>query len=189
VKDAQVELQEALEREAEAHRLLIERKPADAQAPLREAAERYRRSWELAPPTAYGRLVGMMKAAILGGEPSAAADYVRKELIGVTGSPTAAYALALAALASGDDAEARRQGAAMRGGSEAFDRAADAIAAIADRDQERHAAAIAGIVGDFESRAEHLTGVAIADTALCLELLAAERGVASGLTSPLLPRG
>jgi hypothetical protein len=47
--------------------------------------------------------------------------------------------------------------------------------------------AVAAIVADFESRSEHLTGVPIADTALMLERLAAERGIGAGLDSPLAP--
>jgi hypothetical protein len=188
MKDAQVELQEAIAAESEAHRLLLRGERERARPRLSEASEHYRRSWELAPPTAYGRLVGMMKAAILAGAATDAARYVRRELAGATGSATAAYALALAALAQGEDAEALESAEAMRGDSEAFDRAAAAIAAIARRDGERYAAAIEAIVRDFEARSEHLTGVAIADTALCLELLADERGVASGINSPLVPR-
>jgi hypothetical protein len=188
MKDAQVELQEALAAEADAHRLLLAGDRRRARPRLREAANRYRRSWELAPPTAYGRLVGMMKAAILAGEADDAAAYVRRELEGVADSATAAYALALAALARGDDAEARRQAAAMRGGSDAFDRSAEGIAALADNDRERYAAAVGAIVRDFEERSDHLTGVAIADTALCLEVVAKPQGLASGVGSPLLPR-
>jgi tetratricopeptide (TPR) repeat protein len=188
VKDAQVELREAIAAESEAHRLLLRGEQERARPRLNAASEHYRRSWELAPPTAYGRLVGMMKAAILAGATTEAAAYVRQELEGIGDSPTAAYALALAALARGDDKEARGQAPAMRGGSESFARAAAAIEALADRDAERYAAAIGAIVRDFEARSEHLTGVAIADTALCLERLADERGVASGVNSPLLPR-
>jgi len=63
----------------------------------------------------------------------------------------------------------------------------EAVTALARRDRERYAAAIGAIVADFERRPEHLTGVAIADTALCIEVLASSRGLASGVSSPLLP--
>ena len=52
--------------------------PATARAPSRTcrvAEQRYRESWEAAPPGGYGRLVGMLKAAILRGDASEAADY------------------------------------------------------------------------------------------------------------------
>ena len=40
---------------------------------------------------------------------------------------------------------------------------------------------------DLEQRSQHLTDVAIADTALMLQELAARRGMAAGLESPVLP--
>jgi hypothetical protein len=42
-------------------------------------------------------------------------------------------------------------------------------------------------VADFEGRDEHLTDVAIADTALVLERLARRRGISAGVTSAMLP--
>jgi hypothetical protein len=47
---------------------------------------------------------------------------------------------------------------------------------------------VTAIVRDFEARTDHLTGVAIADTALVLERLAAPRGLAAGVESVVLPR-
>ncbi|MDQ3849196.1 MAG: hypothetical protein M3296_01080, partial [Actinomycetota bacterium] len=76
---------------------------------------------------------------------------------------------------------------AMRQGSPAFVRAADAIGALADRDADRYARAVADIVVDFEHRDEHLTGVPFADTALMLERLADARDLAWHPASPLLP--
>ncbi len=75
----------------------------------------------------------------------------------------------------------------MRGGSGAFDRTADAIAALATGDEDVYASALAAIVEDFAARDAHLTGVAIADTAMVLEALAQPRGLRQGLESPLLP--
>jgi hypothetical protein len=60
---------------------------------------------------------------------------------------------------------------------------------VADGDADRYASAVAGIVSDFEQRDEHLTGVAIADTALMLERIAAQRGMAARPSSELLPAG
>jgi hypothetical protein len=88
----------------------------------------------------------------------------------------------------GDDGLAERAAAGMRGGSPPFLRAADAIAALVAGDAVGYAAAIAAIVEDFEGREQHLTGVPIADTALMLDRLAAQRGLASTVESPLLPR-
>jgi hypothetical protein len=75
----------------------------------------------------------------------------------------------------------------MRGGSEAFDRTAAAIEALAAGDRAGYAAAAREIVRDFEQRSAHLTGIAIADTALVLERLAEARGMAAGVRSDVLP--
>ncbi|MBI5103696.1 MAG: hypothetical protein HZB46_01665 [Solirubrobacterales bacterium] len=181
-------LQEAVAEEARAQRALLDGDEATAAALFREAAATYRRSWELAPPRSFGRLVGMLKAAVIGGDAGEAASYARAQ-VAEADSATAGYVLAIAGLASGDDAGAAVAAEAMREGSPAFVRAADAIAALAARDADRYGAALRAIVEDFEGRDEHLTGVAIADTALMLERLAAARGMAAGLASPLLPSG
>lgn len=181
----------AIERDGEGQQALMAGNRDAARTALRAAADLYRDSWEEAPPRSYGRLVGMLKAAILTGEGARrAAEYVRQSLsddADAGGSQTASYALALAALIEGDDAEARSLSATMRGGSDAFDRTAAAITALADHDRDRYVAALEEIVHDFEQRAEHLTGVAIADTALALERLADLRGLGSGIRSEVLP--
>lgn len=178
---------EAVRLEGEAYSALLAGDEEAARDGLRAASDRYRASWEAAPPGAYGRLVGMLKAAILAGEGETAAIYVHSAIGDEPGSPTAAYALALAALVQGDEELAGRAAGAMRGGSEAFDRTADAIAALARADGAGYAAALDAIVDDFEGRDAHLTGVAIADTALALERLAAGRGMAARRRSALLP--
>ena len=180
-------LGEALEREAEAHRKLLARDDDAARDELRLVSDRYRESWEAAPPGAYGRLVGMIKAAVLAGDAQTAAAYVHAAVEDPPPSPTSGYALAIAGLVHGDDGMAARAAEAMRGGSEAFDRTAEAILALAERDPARYAAALDAIVADFAARDEHLTGVAIADTAAMLERIAAGRGMAVKPSSPLLP--
>jgi predicted CoA-binding protein len=104
-----------------------------------------------------------------------------------TPTPPSWWALALAALADGDDDAARRAADGMLAGSEAFGRAAGAVAALARRDRQAYAGMLAAIVADFETREEHLTGVPIADTALVLDRLAERRGMAAHPPSPLLP--
>jgi hypothetical protein len=181
-------LQEALALEAEGQRALLagDKHAADA---LRAAAARYRASWELAPPGSYGRLIGTVKAAVIAGggddEARFARDAVRDH--GGTSAPRA-YVVAIASLVLGDDGQAARCAEAMRAAGEAFARAADGIAAIAHEDAPALAAALQAIVADFEARADHLTGVAIADTALMLDRLWMRRGHASALPpSALLP--
>jgi hypothetical protein len=186
--DKQQLLTEALAREGEAHRLLLEGEDESARVPLREAAELYRRSWESAGPRSFGRLIGIVKTSVLAGGGAEEAAYVRRELGDDADSPTGWYALALAALVAGDDELARRSAEEMREGGDAFARTADAIDALAAGERDRYAAALRAIVEDFETRDQHVTGVAIADTAAVLERVAAGRGIAAGVTSPLLPR-
>jgi hypothetical protein len=130
----------------------------------------------------------MLKAAVLAGDGASEAEYARKELADADPeSATAAYAGALAALILGDDSEAQACAATMSAGNEAFGRTAEVIAALAARDPSRYDAALAAIVADFEARTEHLTGVAIADTALVLAALAARRGMVAAVQSSVLP--
>jgi hypothetical protein len=180
-------LREAIAAEARAHRALLAGEPAVAA--LDEAAALYRASWEAAPPASYGRLIGMLKAAVIAGDASDAARYARAALGDGAGSPPASYALAIAAMVEADDRTAAVAVEGMRAGSPAMVRAAVAIAALLAHDAAAYGDAIRAIVADFEGRDEHLTGVAIADTALMLERLAAPRGMASGVTSPLFPPG
>jgi hypothetical protein len=181
-------LEEAIALEARAQAALMGGEAASARETFAAAADRYLRSWAAAPPRAYGRIVGALKAGVLAGDAAPAAA-VARESVPAADSPTAAYALALAALVLGDEEGAAALAPAMRGGSDAFDRTATAIAAVATGDREAYAAALAAIVADFEARTAHLTGVAIADTALVLERLAAARGLSSGVRSRVLPGG
>jgi hypothetical protein len=187
VKAAQALLLEALEREGEAQRLLLAG-DAEAAAPtFREVASLYRRSWEEAHSGAFGRLAGMIKAAILAGDGEEEAEFVRGE-IGSADSPSSAYPLALAALVAGDDGAATEAARSMREGGNAFALAAEAADALAAGDATRYASAVAAIVRDFERREEHLTGVAIADTAVVFERLAEPRGIAAYPESALMPQ-
>ena len=177
----------AVEADGAAQRRLMAGDRPGASPFLRESERLYRASWEAAPPGGYGRLVGLLKAAILRGDAQEAAAYVRAALDGESGSPTAAYALALACLAAGDDPAAASAAAQMATGGVAFERTAAALAALAGGDGVAYATALRAVIEDFEARSVHLTGVAIADTALVLERLAAPRGMAQDTSSPLLP--
>jgi hypothetical protein len=178
-------LREAVVLDGAAQRLLLDGDPGAPDA-LRQAAARYRDSWELAPPRSFGRLVGMLKASVLAGDAAGAARYAREQVADAD-SPTSSYVLAVAALVLGDDDVAVALADGMRAGDAAFGRAADAIAALGAADAEAYAAAVRSVVADFEGRAEHLTGVPIADTGLMLERLAEARGVAVHPSSALLP--
>ncbi len=179
----------AIAAEQRGHRaLLAGGDEAGATEAMREAARLYRESWDLAPPASFGRLIGALKAAVIAGDATAEAQHARAVLTDADVSAPAAYVRALAALVLGHDDEARAATGPMHAApSAAFGRAATAIDALAARDQVAYAHALAAVVADFEGRAEHLTGVPIADTALMLERLAAPRGLRGDVRSPLLP--
>ena len=64
----------AVERDGAAQRALLASDREAARAAFAQAAELYRESWEVAPPSAYGRLVGMVKSAVLAGGGAAGDD-------------------------------------------------------------------------------------------------------------------
>jgi hypothetical protein len=72
----------AIEAEGEAHAALLAGDTDAATAAYTRAVESYRASWALAPPKSYGRLVGLLKAAVIAGSGAAAADEVRAALDG-----------------------------------------------------------------------------------------------------------
>jgi hypothetical protein len=180
----------AIAAEGRAHAALLAGDHETARRAYAEAVDGYRASWALAPPRSYGRLVGLLKAAVLGGAARPAADEVRAALRDdpdADGSPVAAYVRAVAAVIAGDDEEVAAWAATMEPRGEAFERTAAALRALAAGDGEAYATALKAIEADFAGRDEHLTGVAIADTAVMLELLAAERGLAVRPDSALVP--
>ena len=182
----------AITAEGEAHAALLAGDSEAARAAYLRAVEGYRASWKLAPPRSYGRLVGLLKAAVLAGAARDAATEVRGALEGdadAGGSPVASYALAVAAIVLHDTDAVTAHADVMDGGSGAFQRTARALRALADADASEYGEAIAAIEADFAAREEHLTGIEIADTAVMLELLAEERGLAAHLASPLVPVG
>jgi len=179
----------AIAAEGEAHAALLAGDHDAARAAYLRAVDGYRASWELAPPRSYGRLVGLLKAAVIAGQGASAADEVRAALDGdpdAGGSPVASYVLAVAALIAHDDAAVVPLAEIMEPRGGAFERTATALRALAAGDGDGYAAAVAAIEADFGARDEHLTGVAIADTAIMLELIARERGLAAELESPLV---
>jgi hypothetical protein len=181
-------LTQAIEREGEAHRQLLEGHVKAAGAEFAAASKLYRQSWEAAHARAFGRLVGMLKASVLAGGGTEEAGYARAALADADpDSATANYARAIAALIAGDDENAAAWAARLQDAPDAFGRTGEAIAALAIRDDAAYATALSAIVRDFEQRSEHLTGVAIADTALMLVVLAGRRGMATAIESPVLP--
>lgn len=143
---------------------------------LASHAESGSRSW--------GRLVGALKMAILAGhEVEPTARLAVEETEGVEPTPAVAYARALAQVALGEVPDV----APMLAAGDAFERTGRALLALAEGDRAAYGDALARIVADFEARDSHLSGVPIADTALVLERLAGERGMAVRPDTSLLP--
>ena len=154
------------------------------------AAEAYRRSWEHAPPGSWGRPIGAIKARILAGDWPGAADDARWALeVGAaeSESPSGRYAAALAFGVLGDW-ESMRVAADFARTHEAFPgEVADALAFVAAEDVVGYVEAVEAVLESFETRDEYLEGIPAADTVLVLQALAATRGMATELESPLLP--
>jgi hypothetical protein len=185
--DDQELLREAIGFDRAAQQALLRGDAARSRTLFRSAAERYRASWESAGPRAFGRLIGLLKSSILWGEGGHAAGYERSQLGDACDSPPACYALALAALVQGDEAALPAIERMRTADDAAFARTADALQALAHGDRDAYATAVEAIVADFAAREEHLTGVALADTAVMLERLATPRGMAARPASTVMP--
>jgi hypothetical protein len=171
---------------------LMQGRVDEAAAWFARSAERYRESYEGAPPESWGRIVGALKSHVLGGDWDGArvdATWAREAGAHASASPIGRYAAALAALVSEDDAEAARLAASLAAEPEgAFPPAvAAALSGLAARDADRYAAAVTDVLRSFESRDAYLEDIPVADTVIVLEALAARRGIAAALASPLLP--
>src|SRR4051794_10124574 len=173
---------EALNAEGEAQRALMSGE--DARAEFTRAAGLYRASWDAAPPDAWGRLVGYVKAAVLANDAGEAARFTLTTVGAEPTSPTAASAAALALLVTEQDGSVPAAAALMRTGGGGFVAAADAVEGLARRDDDAYETALQAIVTDFEGRERFVAKVPIADTAVVLERLADDRGMAVRPTSP-----
>jgi hypothetical protein len=170
--------------------LLMAGRGAEAADWLRAAAARYRASWDAgAPPDSWGRPIAATKALLLAGdEATEAARWALDAGAGQAESPIGRYAATLALLVLGRDREAREPAETLRGRDDFPRDVAEALAAIAAGDAVAYAAAVEDVLRSFEERDAFLEDVAVADTLLVLETLAAPRGLATGLrASPRLP--
>jgi hypothetical protein len=156
---------------------------------LRLAAERYRESYDDAPPGSWGRPIAVLKAQLLAGED--ASDAARWTLgEGAAASPSAIgrYAAALARAVLGEWEEVRVLADGLRTGDEFPTDVADALAFVAAEDVLGYVTAVESVLASFEARAGYLEDVPVADTVLVLQALAARRGLAPAeLESPLYP--
>jgi hypothetical protein len=154
------------------------------------AADRYRESFADAPPGSWGRPIGAVKSLVLAGDWPAAEDAARWAL--GTGAPDAEgpigrYAAALALLVLGDDEAARVHADAVRTRDDFPGPVGDALAYLAAQDVVGYAEAVEEVLESFATRNEYLEDLPVADTVLVLQALARRRGIASELSSPLLP--
>lgn len=156
---------------------------------LRRAAERYRDSWQDAPPDSWGRPIGAMKALLLAGDDASdAARWALEAGAGAAASPIGGYAGALALLVLGEDSDARALASTLRGRDDFPQPVADALFMLAAADRDGYRIAIEAVLESFEQRTDFLEDVPVADTVLVLQALAAQRDMSVDLrTSPLVP--
>jgi hypothetical protein len=167
-------LDAALRAEAEAYRELLAGE--DAVPALRRARDAYLASHAESGPTSWGRLLGALKMAILAGDGAEATALRAQAEVGPGDTPASAYLRALAQVTLDEPPEVD----VMLAAGDSFARTGRALQALGDRDRAAYADALGQIVADFAARDQHLSGVAIADTALVLERLAARREMAVG---------
>jgi hypothetical protein len=157
---------------------------------LDRAATRWRESWEHATPTSWGRPIGTIKAALIAGRPEDAAAYSRWALgLGTeeAESPIGRYAAVLALLVLGRDHDARLVSSSLRERADFPHAVADALTLCAAHDVVGYTEAVESVLESFETREDYLEDVPVADTVIVLQALAARRGFAAELSSPLLP--
>jgi hypothetical protein len=154
------------------------------------AAERYRESYEHAPPASWGRPIGILKARVLAGDWAGAAADARWTLeqgAAEAESPIGRYAGCLALLIVGRDGEARAIADGLRTNADFPSHVGDALAMIAAQDPVGYTDAIEAVLESFATRDEYLEDLPVADTVLVLQALAGRRDLAAELSSPLLP--
>lgn len=171
--------------------LLMAGRNAEAREWLERAAVHWRESWADATPTSWGRPIGVMKALLLAGDDDGCAEAAEWALTlecEDAESPIGRYAATLALLVLGRDADARHQAISIQEHEDFPPAVADALAFISAHDPVDYTEAVEAVLTSFETRDAYLEDVAVADTVLVLQLLAASRGIAAELSeSALLP--
>jgi hypothetical protein len=173
--------------------LLMEGRHDEAADWFARAADRYRESFAEAPPGSWGRLIGAVKARLLGDDPAGAetdARWALEQRCADAESPIGRYAASLALLVLGRWQDARPLASSLRGRDDFPPAVADALATIAAEDRLGYIEAVEAVedvLESFETREEYLEDIPVADTVIVLQTLAARRGIAAELDSPLLP--
>jgi hypothetical protein len=152
---------------------------------LRQAAARYRESWDAGGRTdAWGRPIGALKALLIADDAGREHGLPEDSLVlaarwtldvgaATAESPIGRYAGTLALLVLGQDAEAGALAATL--GDEFPSDVAAALAALAVHDADAFAVAVDSVRRSFEEREDFLEDLPVADTALALEALANRR--------------
>ncbi|MDX6414455.1 MAG: hypothetical protein QOH23_1865 [Gaiellaceae bacterium] len=169
---------------------LMDGDTASADEWFARAVARYRESYSLAPAGSWGRPIAILKARILAGDSNGAeadAAWTLDEGAAESESPIGLYAATLALLVLGRDQEARALADTLGTGGAFPAPVGDALAFLAAGDPIGYIEAIERVLESFESRDEYLEDLPVADTVIVLQALAAPRGLAPELSSPLLP--
>ena len=156
------------------------------------ATERYRESYEGAPPGSWGRPIGILKAHILAGNWDGAegdAEWTLEQDAATAESPIGRYAACLALLVLDRDEQARVLADGLRTHDGFPSAVGDALAMIAAEDPVGYIDAIEAVLQSFEERDEYLEDLPVADTVLVLQALAKRRDMGAELSSALLPKG
>jgi hypothetical protein len=170
--------------------LLMAGRREEAAEWLTRAAERYRESWDDAPPGSWGRPIGMIKSRVLAGDWAGAehdARWALEQGAADAPSPIGRYAACLALLVLGEDERARVLADGIRTRDDFPGDVGDALATLAAGDPLGYVEAVESVLESFERRDEYLEDVPVADTVVVLQELAGRRGLAAELASPLLP--
>ena len=162
----------------------------DAREWFARAVERYRESYELAPPESWGRPIAILKARILGDDLNGGkldALWTLEQDAAEAESSIGRYAAVLALLVLGRDGEARVLADDLRIRGDFPAPVGDALAFIAAQDPLGYGEAVEAVLESFETRDEYLEDLPVADTVIVLQALAGRRNMQAELSSPLLP--
>lgn len=155
-----------------------------------KAVERYRDSYEHAPPDSWGRPIAILKARVLAGDwdgAEADARWTLEQQAAEAESPIGHYAACLALLVLGRDEEARVLADGLRTHDDFPAAVGDSLAMLAAEDPIGYIEAVEAVLESFETRDEYLEDLPVADTVILLQALASRRNMAAELDSRLLP--
>ena len=170
--------------------LLMAGRREEAAEWLTRAAERYRESWDDAPPDSWGRPIGIVKSRLLADDWAGAerdARWTLEQGAADASSPIGRYAACLALLVLGEDERARVLADGLRTRDDFPHDVGDALATLAAGDRLGYVEAVESVLESFERRDEYLEDIPVADTVVVLQRLAERRDLVADLASPLLP--